>query len=526
MEQIRHVFETRTQRQNLTPLPIRIFVFKSPADFRPFQVNENAVGYYQAGAEHDYIAMLANGSDLYRIVFHEYVHLLMRHAGVHVPVWFNEGTAEVYSTTEVSGRDIRIGDLIPVHIATLRTEKMLDLPTLLSVDHHSPWYNEREKTGIFYAQSWALVHMLNFSPEYQPGMPNFLSLLFSGEDPARALQQAFGKSPAAALNDLTSYIRQDRFAGVRFTAPKLEGLKKIPAEPVAETESEMVLADLLLALQRTGPAEAALEKLARAYPENSEIEAALGDVSLQKKEDQRARERYERAMRLGNRNPRLRYSYAMVLRELNASDEAVIGALREAVALDGRMFDARYLLGYTLLKTGRYGAAMDELRAAGELQPYRSAVWEHLALACHYAGRRDEAKAAALKARKLASTAEEIERAEGTLRLVESSPDSIVQRRGLERHVEAGPPVIRAEGLLTQIDCMGERARLQIAARGTRLFLLVQDPGNIVLRNAGAAWTEFTCGPLPGARRVLVDYRPVVNATYGTSGEVAAIEFR
>src|SRR4030088_1630028 len=60
-EQIRHVFEKRTQSANLSPLPVRIFVFKSEPDFRPYQVHESAAGYYQGGQERDYIAMQATG---------------------------------------------------------------------------------------------------------------------------------------------------------------------------------------------------------------------------------------------------------------------------------------------------------------------------------------------------------------------------------------------------------------------------------------------------------------------------------
>jgi tetratricopeptide (TPR) repeat protein len=251
-------------------------------------------------------------------------------------------------------------------------------------------------------------------------------------------------------------------------------------------------------------------------------------VALQKKEDARARDCYVRAISLGSKSARLRYDYAMVLRELNAGAEAVTSALREAVALDPKMFDARYLLGYTLLKAGRYGAAIDELRAAGELAPYRAAVWEHLALACHYAGRRAEARTAAQRARKLASTPEEVDRAEGTLKLVETEPEPIARSVEKARVTQAlaGPPVLRAEGLLTQVDCLGGRARLQVASGGSRLFLLVVDPAKVVLRNAGAIQTDLTCGSVAGAQRVLVEYRAAENGTYGTSGEVAAIEFR
>src|SRR5262245_6931865 len=106
LEQIRSVFEARTQQKKLTPLPVRVFLFKSESEFRPFQVNENAAGYYSPGPDRDYIAMQADGTDLFRVVFHEYVHLMMRHAGVHVPVWLNEGTAEVYSTLDVHGSEV------------------------------------------------------------------------------------------------------------------------------------------------------------------------------------------------------------------------------------------------------------------------------------------------------------------------------------------------------------------------------------------------------------------------------------
>ena len=103
-EQIRHVFESRTGRGSLTPLPVRVFVFRSEADFHQYQVNRNSAGYYQSGQDRDYIAMQTTGADLYRVVYHEYTHLLLRHAGYRVPVWFNEGTAELFSTAEV-GKD-------------------------------------------------------------------------------------------------------------------------------------------------------------------------------------------------------------------------------------------------------------------------------------------------------------------------------------------------------------------------------------------------------------------------------------
>ena len=529
LEQIRNVFETRMQQKNLMPLPVHVYVFRSEGEFRQFRVKENAAGYYQSAPDRDYIAMHVGAADLYRIVYHEFVHLLMRHSGVHVPVWLNEGTAEVYSTTEIHGSHVRIGDLIPSHLATLRNQSLLDMPTLLSVTHASPHYNERDKTGIFYAQSWALAHMLNFAPEYQAGMPNFLSMLLAGEEPARAFQQAFGKSLNSVRNDLSSYIGKDRFAGVRFQAPNPGDPGRVPAEPLGSVDAELRLADLLIAIGRSEQAESALRKLAAAHPDRADLEEALGDAAIRRREDQRGRLHYERAMQLGSPSGRLRYDYAMLLRELKAPREEVLRALREAIALEPRLFDAHYLLGYTLLDAGKHIEAIEHLKIAADLRPLRSAVWEHLALAHHQAGQKTEALGAAQRARKLAATPDEVARTEATLNLVQSDADSVVHAPVKDR--EAGVRWARPEGiasvdgLLIQVDCLQDKARLHVVHDGRKTFLLVRDAGSVVLRSAGGVTTEFACGPIRN-RPVRVEYRAVTDASYGTAGEVTALEFR
>ena len=529
LDQIRHVFETRTQQKNLTPLPVRVYVFRSEGEFRRFQVKENAAGYHQSAPDCDYIAMQLSGTDLYRVVYHEYVHLLMRHSGVHVPVWLNEGTAEVYSTTEVSGSRVRIGELIPSHVATLRNENLIDLPTLLAVTHDSPHYNERDKSGIFYAQSWALVHMLNFSPDYRTGMPNFLSMLLGGEEPGRAFQQAFGKSLRAVREDLASYLRQDRFEGVRFEAAKLQATGRVPVEPIGDVDAELVLADLLIAIGRGEQAEASLQKLAAAHPERADLQEALGDAAVRRDEDERARRHYERAMELGSRSGRLRYDYAVLLRDLKAPPERVIESLVEAIALDPKLFDARYLLGYMLLDRGKHADAIEQLRAATELRPFRCAVWEHLALAYHQAGQKKEAVTAAQRARKLAATPEDISRTEATLNLVQSDTDSIVRVpvSGREPRVHWARPegAGHIDGVLVQVDCLNDKARLHVIHEGRKTFLLVRDPNSVLLRNSGTVTTEFACGPVRN-RAVRVEYRRAVDAAYGTAGDVSALEFR
>jgi hypothetical protein len=210
--------------------------------------------------------MQVSGPDIYRVVYHEYSHLQMRHAGYRVPVWLNEGTAELFSTVAFDKSEVRIGDLIQPHIMTLRDQSMLDMQTLLSVDHHSPHYNERGKSGIFYAQSWALVHMLNFSPDYQAGLANFLGMVLAGEDQARAFQQAFGKTLATVASDLSGYIRRDRFIGIRLKVPAAPSRTKVSPESLDHEQAQLSIADLFIAIDRLEHAEAIYAGLAAAHP--------------------------------------------------------------------------------------------------------------------------------------------------------------------------------------------------------------------------------------------------------------------
>ena len=538
-EQIQHVFRSRTSQRNITSLPVRIVVFKSEDDFRPFQVSDSAAGYYQPGNERDYIVMQVSGPDLYRVVYHEYSHLLMRHAGYRIPVWLNEGTAELFSTVAFEKSEVRIGDLIQSHILTLRDETTLDLATLLDVDHNSPHYNERGKSGIFYAQSWALVHMLNFSPEYQPGLANFIAMVLAGEDQSRAFHQAFGKTLANVRADLAAYIRRDRFIGMRMRVPRLESVAKVPAGNLGDHEAQLAIADLFLAIGRLDDAEHVYSKIAAEQPRSPAVQEALGYLALRRNQDDVARRFYERAFELGSRSGRMRYDYATLLRDAGEAEEKIIELLKEATLLDPKLFEAFHLLGYLALKQDRYMESIEALKHATELQPGRATVWEHLALAYQRGGNREKAIAAAKTARKFAADPEEAARIEAMIKQIEQSPGSIVQTLPptpgaielartspkADAPAESAPFIKRVEGVLAQVDCFGNLARLHIIMPNTKMFILVRDPSSVLLKNAGAVAATFACGPSK-PRQVAIEYRAAPEPIYGTSGDAVSIESR
>ena len=59
-------------------------------------------------------------------------------------------------------------------------EKWLPIGILATVDHQSAYYNEADKAGIFYAESWALMHMLYFDPRYRENFDRFVLALAGG----------------------------------------------------------------------------------------------------------------------------------------------------------------------------------------------------------------------------------------------------------------------------------------------------------------------------------------------------------
>ena len=166
-----------------------VFVFRDDSAFRPFKPlyqdkPANIDGYFQSGFDVNFIAL--NGEiDTPALIYHEFVHSLTRDTTRRLPAWVSEGLAEFYSTfrSDSSGRSVELGRPVNHHVAILRQKPLIPLATFLAVDNTSSFYNEESKQGIFYAQSWALVHYLesgrNGSRRLQ--FTEYLSLVASGK---------------------------------------------------------------------------------------------------------------------------------------------------------------------------------------------------------------------------------------------------------------------------------------------------------------------------------------------------------
>ncbi|MCP5118800.1 MAG: hypothetical protein GY953_48935, partial [bacterium] len=200
-EQVRQVFRDVGGEHQSSPLPVRIYLFKKLSDFRRYRPSANTRGFFRGGPEANYIVMHAGGEETWRVAFHEYVHLVLNHTSARLPQWLEEGTAEFYSTVRPVDDRLVIGGIIRNHVILLRQRAWLKAAVLADIGHDSPAYNERARAGVFYAQSWALVHMLNMAPYYRRGMPRYAELIAEATPAAEAFQRAFGRTLGQALGE-------------------------------------------------------------------------------------------------------------------------------------------------------------------------------------------------------------------------------------------------------------------------------------------------------------------------------------
>jgi len=245
-------------------VPTVVIVFPNEKAFTPFKPTyqgkprEGVRGYYAAGPYVDYIAM-ESGSDVTdRVIFHEYAHQVVSNSMRNVPVWLGEGLAEYYSTFRlVGGRTAHLGEVIVDHVRVLRSVERYPLSTLLTVDHNSMLYNESARASVFYAQAWALTHMLlNGDRPRAKELGAYLGRVQKGVPEMEAWEQTLGT--ARTENDLLEYLARTAYRTILIDLPERVLPTSATVVPLSPVDAEAFLAGLLIQGRRFEEADARL----------------------------------------------------------------------------------------------------------------------------------------------------------------------------------------------------------------------------------------------------------------------------
>lgn len=547
-ERTRSFFQKAMGLEVSNSKPVRIVLFKSKKEYLPYRPGEVAAAYFLPGRGADLIVLVA-GNELSSAI-HEYVHLLVRHSGLELPLWINEGLADLYSSMQQVGGKVVVGYAPPARLQTLRREKWVPLDQVLRADHDSQHYTEKERAGKFYAESWALTHMLTLSQEYRSDLRDLLKLLTAGTSSMTALETVYGMPIETLQRELRSYVRQDRLTGLVFDIKLEKSAEKPFVEPAAGLEVGLLLADLLAGTKKNERAQAMYEKVSSENPEAPEPYEGLGYLEYRLGDKDQARIHFGRAFELGSKNPRVLLRYAGLQRE--AGDEKIVSTLLRAVRASPEDIDSKLVLGSHLLQIGSYTLAvviLEQVRSASVEQVRRAL--RMLAYARLKLNQRESGRQAATQLLELAQTPEEIEYAQRLLALLEPDPAEVSEGRPMpqdgsgdkfgEREAEPAPeeisvapqgpedPKPREEtsvvtGSFVRLDCLGDQARMEVAVGRRIVSLLIDDGGSVALKGYDGASVDLHCGQQK-PRTVVVRFLPSANTELGTQGVVRTIEF-
>ena len=527
LEQIRSAFRGLAGPRHDSPLPVRVYLFASGELYLRFQPSAAVRGFYQGGADVNHIVLRASGVETRRIAFHEYAHLVLNHSSARLPLWLEEGIAEFYSTLEFRSGNVIVGRPVTSHLSALRALPWLDAETLTAIRRGSAVLDDATRAGIFYAQSWALVHMLNFSERYRTGLGRLAALLADGEPAADAFQRAFGASLQDALEDLRAYVKLDRWPATEVPFDP-SGAAAVSVLPLAADELDSTLLALELELGLWDASEQTLRRLARSRRGGADVEAARAKLAMSRGDFASAGRHFEAAIAAGAREASVYFEYAMLLRDTGEDPARAVQLLERAVELNPNHAEAHFLLGQHAYRHGRLEEAVAHFERAAQILPRQSSFWHALALACHKALRPESALRAAKRALEAAATEQEAEMARAALDLIRrppaeaaaSPPEVVTPRKWFPPQGDR-----RAEGVLEEIVCQGRQALLRVRSREGSLLLRVENPDRVVLRNSSALSFEFSCGPQQG-RPVAVEYLASAASAGESHGTLTAIELR
>jgi tetratricopeptide (TPR) repeat protein len=354
-------------------VPTTVIVFKNDAAFIPFKPlyqgrPANVAGYFQPGRDVNYIAMSLErrGRNPLSTAFHEYVHLHLMNNFPGTPLWLNEGVAEFYGSIVGDDGNAILGNPQLHYLRLLRAQGVLPLNTLFAIDHSSPHYNEQDKSGVFYAQSWALVHYLMMGDGGKRGQQfrRFLSLASQGESMEKALQNAFGLNVAAIERGFVEYLRNGDVPSERLDVGNGGPQSSIAMQrtSVSEAEANFYLGDLLAHIHRDETAEKYFKQAIALDSSFIPSYASLGLLCMRQNRLAEARKHLERAASTPQ-SYLVHYFYAYLLsrdglteggnvRESSASTaQTMRDQLGRVIKVAPEFADAYYLLAWVNVAT-------------------------------------------------------------------------------------------------------------------------------------------------------------------------------
>ena len=587
-EQIRFLYsKTLNRGLKLDPgIPILIFAVRNEKSLSQLipeywaqKGHTHPAGLFVPGPEKNYIALRTEVESEfpYLAIYHEYVHLIINLNYQHFPVWLNEGFADFLGSATLTSKGGKLGQPSSWDLDLLQQTKLLPLETLFKVDHQSPYYNEANKTTIFYAESWALVHYLMVDPEKQKNqaLSRYISFVESGADPVEAATRAFGDL-GQLQRALQSYINRTSYMEYSVTLPAKADAKDYSVRTISAAEAQARLGDFDLYRGQLDAAHKKLEEAIRLDPDLAAAQESMGLLLFRQDERYGAEKYFARAVALDSKSALAYFYHAMLLTSEGSDEEQIAGArtaLEKAVALNPALGSAWSNLALLYVNTGALDNALNAAKRAVDTMPGDPHFQYNLAVVLARMERYDDARVVARKlqtsgdpetvsvAGKFLTQLDQAQQYAAYKRMNESNSVAATANNHEARSgAESSAPVLRRKaqstadpapeddaaptaatdaspaptgiraysmvGTITDVNCTSEpQIRMTLKAQTIVMHLHSGDFSQVTVKSAGtnSAAKNMICTSLRG-RGALVSYRLVSEKDW--DGEIVSIEFR
>jgi tetratricopeptide (TPR) repeat protein len=485
----------------------------------------------------------------YETIYHEYYHSLTLPYFPNLPLWVSEGLADFFGNTEISSDHARMG--LPDEALVYELHHgFMPLDALFKVDHNSPFYNETNKTGIFYAESWALIHYLMVADHesHKQTLMNYLDALNSGASQDDAATKAFGNLKQLETN-LKHYTDGSTFTYLKGPPPAAIPDSDLHARELSDAEVDAVKGGFFATRSRTQEARPLLEEALRLDPKLAAAYQNLALVELLDGNRKEALESASRAIELDPKNSLTRYlrGYLAFNQAPNVRDPQIEADLRQAIAANSDFLPPYALLAvYLAGENENLPEALTFAQKTVSAEPGNSSYVLSLAQVLAPMRRYDEAQKAGMHARALATDAEGRALADQFLSYLAQVRDYESRRQQPSAEINprgtrpSEPATARnnfstsddgdtsndknAEGSVTKVTCNGSEMIVRITTRDDReLTLHARDYRRVNYdQDVAFATRDFeACTQLEG-HTASIGYR--VTRGKGYDGEIENVE--
>lgn len=241
-----------TRLQIVSPVPTKVFLFRTHAAFVPYRNAtigdfENIRGVFMPADDANY-ALVDASSARDDVLYHELTHFFVRNTVAGIPRWLDEGLAGFYASFVAIGNSVRVGTPPDYFLKYLRAMGLQPLRELMTKTLDADDYRNEDVSGVYYAESWLVTHYLLIgNPARGAQLPALLAALEQGQSLDAAFATAFKATPEQIEGEVRRYLNGSRFNYIEYKLDDLGAIRDVPApQPMSRDEVLFQLGDLLV----------------------------------------------------------------------------------------------------------------------------------------------------------------------------------------------------------------------------------------------------------------------------------------